>query len=340
MAPIGGFLAGTTREAAQKCRLNCQKALATSRMTLLVWPMPFDIGTSSPLPHFKRAFSKALQVLLAEKHLYQSELIDWSRPLGDTRIETEGKPFAKGCWHPEGCPLPEDTAARLDASGLRLHTFPLLPIQAWCSECQEPTEFRAQLPRCRSVCGPESPGEQELLLSFACKVCMNRRITFLVSRKDERLQLSGRDPIETLPLPTSIPKSVARFYAEAQLSHKSGHCLAALYLLREFIEQFWRLLPEVQDALSRTPRMNAGEIAGIYGALLPLDFRTQYPSLMDCHRALTAAIQEEAVRPDVFQFCSAEILDHLDGRRFRRLPGSSASPFENVGSGPLPEAVI
>jgi len=300
--------------------------------------MSFDIGMSSPLPHFKKAFSRAIQTLLQEKHLYQSEMIDWSRPLGDTRYETEGIPYAKACWHPEGCPQTEGAAARAEASGLSLFAFPLLPIQAWCAECQEPTEFRPELPRCRSVCGPDSPAEQALLLSFACRVCANRRITFLVTRAGERLQLSGRDPIEALPIPSSIPKSVARFYAEAQLTHNSGQSLAALYLLREFIERFWRLLPEVQDALSRTPRMNAGEIAGIYAALLPLDFRTQYPSLMDCHRALTAAIQEQASRPDVFQFCLAEILDHLDGRRFRRLPGSSASPFENVGSGPLPEA--
>jgi hypothetical protein len=289
-------------------------------------------GTAAPFSHLQKAFSKALQLLLQDKHQYQSVDVEAGG-------EGEAEEVAKSYWHPDGTRLIDDPLSQPSGAGMQARSFALPPIQIWCEECQSGTLFKADVMRCRSVQG-KTPTEQSFLLSYQCNDCLKRRVTFLVTRKGGCLELSGRDPLETQKAPASLPRATARFYADAQVAHHTGQALAALCLLRQFIEQFWLKLPDIQTALSLDPRLRVDEIGEIYERTLPIDFKAEYPSLMRCHEALTAAINGEAVRPDVFQFCSSEILDHLDGRRFRRLAGSTASPFGEVNVGATRLAVI
>jgi hypothetical protein len=302
--------------------------------------MANEQATAAYLPHFQKAFSKALQELLQGMHLYQSVSIDGIEPFSEGWVE--------GCeqimhtyWHPEGVVMddPRSLAALPPVMRANVHSFALPQIKLWCTDCG-PAPFKAHLPRCRSVYGRDSLAEQSLLLSYECQECSLMRIMFLVTRKGEKMQMCGRDPIETLVVPSSLPRAVARFYSEAQIAHRTGQALASLFLLREFIEQFWRLIPEVQEALFCRPMMDPTEIAEVYSNQLPLDFKIQYPNLLDCHQALTEAIEGDKKRPDVFEFCSTDIVDHLDGRRFRRLAGCAGSPFGEVRFGVRREVAV
>jgi hypothetical protein len=298
-----------------------------------VWDMPLVSGPAATFSHLQKAFTKALQLLLQEKHQYQSVDVD-AGPDGDPVGE-----IARSYWHPDGTRLIDDPLSQPNAEGMHALSFALPSIQIWCEECQSGTLFKPDVMRCRSVQG-KTPTEQSFLLSYQCGDCSNRRITFLVTRKAGCLELSGRDPLETQKAPASLPRTVSRFYADAQVAHHTGQSLAALCLLRQFIEEFWLKIPDIQTALSLDPRLRVDEIGDLYERSLPLEFRNEYPSLERCHQALTAAINGEAVRPDVFPFCSSEILDHMDGRRFRRLAGSTASPFGEGHVGATRLAVI
>ncbi|HZZ19400.1 MAG TPA: hypothetical protein VFE25_08525 [Opitutaceae bacterium] len=290
-------------------------------------------GTAAPFSHLQKAFSKALQLLLQDKSQYQSVMIE-TGPGGDEKSE-----IGKSYWHPDGTRLIDDPLSQPKLSGMEARLFSLPSIQIWCEECQSGAVFRADIPRCRSVQG-QSPTEQSFLLSYQCQDCKKRNVTFLVTRRADTLELSGRDPLETPKAPASLPRAISRYYSEAQVAHHTGQALAALCLMRQFIEQFWLKLPEIQMALSLDPRLRLDEIADIYEKGLPLEFKGEYPSLGRCHALLSGAIEGREGRPDVFEFCSSEILDHLDGRRFRRLAGSTASPFAEVHVGATRLAVI
>jgi hypothetical protein len=272
-------------------------------------------GQAGPFPFLQIAFSKALQALLQDKHQYQA--VDIESPGAD-----ESALLSKAYWHPAG-------TKTTDISGAEMQSFALPQIRILCGECQGRTLFKADSPRCRSVYHG-STAEQSMLLSYQCQDCAKRRVIFFVTRRGPSMELSGRDPLDALGVPSSLPRSVSRFFAEAQIAHHTGQDLAALCLLREFIEQFWLRLPEIQEAIAAGRRMTVDEVADMYSNLLPLDFKTEYPDLARCHEALKAAIDGAESRPDVFQFCSGEIVDHIDGRRFRRLAGSTASPFGEI----------
>ena len=312
--------------------------------------MPYENWLQALLPHFKEAISRALQELMQDKNICQSVSIDLSfiktwafarseggnpdafqigadRQLLKETNQNAGAHILNASWYPEGCAVEGEgiypsLGSRMNR--IEAYAFTLPQITLSCSECQERTFFKADLPRCRFVHGKETSDGQSLLLSYECQGCRGRRVTFFVSRKAERLQLSGRDSIEVLPVPRSIPSAVAEYCSEAQIAHNCGRNLAAFVLLREFIEQFWRSLPEMQEPLSMSSRMSAEEIGECYSAQLPLEFKAQYPSLSDCHRWLCDAIHGPPMRRDLFEFCLRDIVEHLDGRRFRRLAAFNA----------------
>jgi hypothetical protein len=307
--------------------------------------MPYDSWLQALLPHFKEAFSKALEELLQEKNLCQSVAIDqgfiktWAfagveergrdfyqgggdRRLSHEQNESAGAHILNARWYPDGCGVAAEEPYSTPGSRMRYeqaYSFSLPQIRRSCPECLDRTIYKADLPRCRFVAGKEPGDEQTLLLSYECQGCLNQRAKFLVTRKGDRLRLSGRDALEILPVPFSVPTVVSDYFAEAQIAHQSGQNLSSFVMLREFIEQFWRSLPEMQEPLSVSSRMTPTEIGECYAAQLPLEFKAQYPSLTDCYRWLCDAIHGSPMRRDIFEFCLRDIVEHLDGRRFRRL---------------------
>ena len=314
--------------------------------------MANDDRLAAFLPHFRAALSRALEELLAEKRLYQSVTVDTSfikpvlsgmghrprsfppptgagsQPLGDS-LERDALGLVEGPWVPDGLsPAPgESPDAGLVRVPAPIPSFPLPDLGLACPACAKRTPHGAELPRCKSIPSEDSQGEQLFLIEYRCQGCASATVTFLVRRKSAALQLVGRDPMETERIPVSLPTAVERFYEEAQAAQAAGRTLSALLLLREFIEQFWRSLPKVREALAVNPAMNPDQVADFYATLLPLDFKAQYPSLKNCHHSLREAIERPGNDAGVFQYCLSDVREHLDGRRFRRIDWGTPSPF-------------
>jgi hypothetical protein len=137
----------------------------------------------------------------------------------------------------------------------------------------------------------------------------------MVRRKGVKLILVGRDPIEALPTPEELPKSVSKYYGDAQIAHHAGQTLAGIFLLRTFIEQFWRTLPEVKQAIAAQPRTTGDQQGDIYQAGLPEKFKEQFPSLKDIYGRLSAAMHE--AKPDalLFENSCVRVVKHFVARK-------------------------
>ena len=118
-----------------------------------------------------------------------------------------------------------------------------------------------------------------------------------------------------LPTPKALPKSVSKFYSDSQIAHYAGQTLAALFLLRTFIEQFWRTLPEVKELITRQPRTTGDEQGEVYQRTLPTDFKERFPSLSALYSVLSVALHEAKPDSHLFDECCAKIITHFEARK-------------------------
>jgi hypothetical protein len=132
-----------------------------------------------------------------------------------------------------------------------------------------------------------------------------------------KLTLCGRSIIESLPVPKSLPKSVAKFYGDAQIAHNAGQTLAGLFLLRTFIEQFWRKLAErgVLAISNKDSRLQPDQLASAYNAILPEDFKNRFPSLSKIYDQISDCLHNAKPDDKVFANAADEIINHFDARQ-------------------------
>jgi hypothetical protein len=149
-------------------------------------------------------------------------------------------------------------------------------------------------------------------------------VYFLVRREDLKLRLCGRDPIEAVPPPKVLPGSHSKFYSDAQIAHHAGQTLAGIFLLRTFIEQFWRSVPEVQELIKQQARATGDEQATAYQAMLPPDFKSRFPSLSDVYGQLSTAMHEAKADAALFEDCCAKIVEHFEARRLFKIGAKPA----------------
>jgi hypothetical protein len=97
-------------------------------------------------------------------------------------------------------------------------------------------------------------------------------------REALKLRLAGRDPIEILPTPKVLPKAPSKYYSDAIIAHHAGQTLAGLFLLRVFVEQYWRTVPAVQALLTEEPRATGERQGDAYQSSLPTDFKNRFLS--------------------------------------------------------------
>ena len=138
-------------------------------------------------------------------------------------------------------------------------------------------------------------------------------------REGLKIRLSGRDPIEVVSLPEFLPKAQSKYYSNARIAHHAGQTLAGLFLLRVFIEQFWRSLPVMQALLkqdSRTPGEKQGEA---YQGTLPKDFRSRFSSLSEVYSNLSAGMHSAEATAELFDDACRKIEEHFDARRLYRI---------------------
>jgi hypothetical protein len=131
--------------------------------------------------------------------------------------------------------------------------------------------------------------------------------------------LAGRYPIEVLPTPKCLPKEQRKYYSNAMIAHHAGQTLAGLFLLRVFIEQFWRTIPAVQTIIQNQPKATGDEQGTAYQSTLPDDFKSRFPSLRDIYDKLSAALHSADENAALFDEACSKIEKHFAARKLFEL---------------------
>jgi len=299
-----------------------------------------------------RSVSQAFKALLSDKHLYQSLAVDTgfldtvaehkhksaeieaARPHlggGGPRKVASVEQFRAGlnhylqtAWFPTNVgPLVQTGTDILYQNNPEVQKYPLPTIKATCNHCDERGPFNpigALVEMAKA-----SPTNQWISLSYQCQNCKGEPIRFLVRRAGTKLTLSGRDPFETVEIPKFIPKLHAGNFRNAVIANHAGQTLAGIFLMRVFVEQFWKSVPEVAESVKNKPRPTGDELAEAYKAILPAAFKDRFPTLAEVYDSLSEAMHSARADEAVFEKCHAQIVEHFDARRLFKLVLSDAN---------------
>jgi len=279
----------------------------------------------------------AFKRLLCEKHLYQSieadlsPLLEVSKriaiamsspgassrqpypPSSVKQLAESDESCARMPWIIENC-----EARGLDAELLTVR-FALPFINTYCDACDSRPPYNPIIRQSSVVVDSKNPVNQWYDLAYECQQCKGTPVRFLVRRNRLKLQLCGRDPIEAVPVPGFLPKAQSKYYSNALIAHHAGQTLAAIFLLRTFIEQFWRSLPEVQALVKKQQKPTGDEQGTTYQNTLPVEFRNKFPSLSDIYGKLSAAMHEADANAGLFEESCQKVEKHFDARRIWEL---------------------
>jgi hypothetical protein len=276
---------------------------------------------------------EAFKKLLSEKHLYQGVALDFttikqdakecemerSKP-GSSHLPSEfdlievGKKEFEGAWIPQGAsyaPCPT-----IGMEGRRSVVFDIPSVNTYCSKCGAAWPFNPTI-------GTIAIGEgqnQCFLFEYQCQQCKEEFVRFQIRREGLKIRLTGRDPIEVLPTPRELPKAMSKYFSNAHVAHNAGQTLAGIFLLRTFIEQYWRSLPTVKEFVARQPRATGDEQGDIYQGTLPDDFKARIPSLRDIYSKLSEAMHMANEDAALFEDCSTKIIKHFKAREIYEIP--------------------
>lgn len=280
-----------------------------------------------------KAVAKAFKQLLSEKHLYQYIEVDVSfvpktaeeiqkgfrqvlTSTGTVRPRAKIEDVIASClamaaqlWLPREI-LP--TAYRFSGNSRPIN-FELPTINTFCDHCNERWPFN---PVSEGSYLVQGEGQDESFhLAFQCQQCKGRPIRFLVCREVLKIRLAGRYPLEVLPTPKMLPKSVSKYYGNAMIAHHAGQTLAGLFLLRVFIEQFWKTVPAVRELFLKQSKATGDEQGDAYQSALPQDFKSRFPSLKEVYGNLSAAIHSADENAKLFDDSCAKIVKHFEARQ-------------------------
>lgn len=299
-----------------------------------------------------RSVSQAFRNLLSDKHLYQSvavetEFLDTSaehrhksaeieasRPrLGGGGLRKVGSveqfraglnPYLQTAWFPTNvAPLVQTGTDILYQNNPEVQKYPLPTIKATCGHCDERGPFNPIGALVETA--KASPTNQWISLSYQCQNCKGEPIRFLVRRAGTKLTLSGRDPFETVEIPKFIPKQHAGNLRNALIANHAGQTLAGIFLMRVFVEQFWKSVPEVAASVKDKPRPTGDELAEAYKDILPTAFKDRFPTLAEVYDSLSEAMHSARADNSVFEKCHSQVVEHFDARRLFKLVLSEAS---------------
>jgi len=99
------------------------------------------------------------------------------------------------------------------------------------------------------------------------------------------------------------------------VSEVDRQTLAGLFLLRVFIEQFWKTVPAVRELILKQSKATGDEQGDAYQSTLPQDFKSRFPSLKEVYGKLSAAIHLADENAALFDDSCSKIEKHFEARR-------------------------
>ena len=294
---------------------------------------------------FSDLVSKNLQTLFETKHLYQSVTID-PLPLEEQIKRVKGSPYpssiqSKGETQEEADrrvqrPLREhlskiisspwqfDTESqpldlppgKLGDGKAPLPCFRIPTIRVACNFCDgvlppHNSGFRDEKTLVYGVVVGYDKGQvcQVFTFPFQCQSCFKDQgepIFYLVRREGLKFTITGRSHFPEVAIPKSLPKEESRYFRDAIIGHTAGQTLAALFLLRVFIEQYMRRVTHT------TERIRGEELADKYSSLLPSDFPPKFNSLKRVYEELSEHLHSADVSVKQFDSSRKAIEEHFD----------------------------
>jgi hypothetical protein len=188
-------------------------------------------------------------------------------------------------------------------------------IKVFCHVCQdvEPYNFEYGTDILEEFRGIENretqTTEQVFAIAYQCQGCKSLPEVFMVRRQGMKLILSGRTPIEQVPIPNYLPKEERKYFSDAVVAYNSGQVLAGNFLLRVFIEQYVRSVcdnPHCQDI---------DALFNEYNTKLPEDFKQRFPSLRHVYDRLSDDIHRATASEECFVESKKDLEAHFDARR-------------------------
>ena len=265
------------------------------------------------------AIRELFKELLSSKHLYQSlELnTDYFEKLIRIQEDSRATPDVVRNLELKELRKPWSLKANSSEANTALSEHVAIPnITTYCHKCSQTHPFRST----SSLQGPVVTfASQHWLMSFECQGCQSATVDFLVTRKELKLTITGRSPLESVSAPSVIPKKLRDRYANAIIANNAGQVLASLFLLRVFIEEFWRSTTAVQALFKTTPKPTGDAMGEAYKDTLPSDFKSRFPTLLEVYNELSAAMHEAKDDAELFQTATGRIIEHFDARRLYKL---------------------
>lgn len=261
-------------------------------------------------PDVSAGVSRAIKRLLNTKHLYQNVRITDEFKEDNQEVDIDIQFLLTSS------DIVFSGSQALRAAGSSIYVS-LTNIETFCTTCNERRPFASisatsfPYQGTKTEFGQLPPSCQTLHIGFCCQSCELEQVDFLISRKAEKLTISGRWPVENQPAPQYIPKAQQGFYSKAIITHNAGFTLAALLYLRVVIEQFWRSL----ELVDSKQRMTGDEFGSIYKSTLPDDFNNRFPSLTDIYDQLSGALHAANSDAALFDDSLMKLNRHFDGRR-------------------------
>lgn len=269
--------------------------------------------------------TQCIKDLLETKHLYQNIKIDirdlskrvaeLAESLGEGVIQEFGDYFSA----PLDTTINSSKKMRL-LYGTASFIDVTLPETAkvYCAKCKEIQPFNPFKTHgeTQQTITFSDLSEQLFVLEYQCQGCKEDPNIFLVKRDGLKFSLQGRSPIEVCPTPDVIPKKFKDFYSDSEIAYNSGQVLAALFLLRTFVEQFARDETANTNGSSST---RADEVLAAYMEKLPEDFKSRFPSLQNVYGLLSSALHKAESDDDLFQKCRENINEHFEARKLFKI---------------------
>lgn len=271
---------------------------------------------------FSREVSRALRELLESKHLYQRVKVSYENMTGANKDAAGFRAIAEFSWEPRSSSWDPH-----DADDINELCFKVSHVKLYCGVCDSPEAFnpvggdgaavivrQGRSPwRLQAEEITDRGVVQTFAFPFQCQACKGAPEVLLVRREGLQLILSGRSPMETVPVPSGIPKDVRRFFGGALLAHQSGQTLAGNFMLRTLIEQFAR------NATAASSGMKADEVLELYLTKLPSDFKERFPSFKALYGELSSDIHGAVGDDGLFERVRQAIIKHFEARRLFEL---------------------
>jgi len=117
------------------------------------------------------------------------------------------------------------------------------------------------------------PNIQIFSISYQCQMCKNLPEVFLIRRKNLKISIDGRSPIQSVDVNRDLPKNQRKYIRKAIVAYNSGEILAALFFQRTFLEQY------VREVTGDRETRELDKIFETYKTLLGDEFNSMFPSL-------------------------------------------------------------